>query len=130
MKNKISVGLIGFGTVGTGAYRILTQNAGLIAERLGVPVEVKRIAARDLKRDRGVAVPPGVLTDNPAAIIEDPEIDIVAELIGGYQPAKELILAALARGKDVVTANKALLASAGAEIQAAARGAGRSIGFE
>jgi homoserine dehydrogenase len=112
MKNKISVGLIGFGTVGTGAYRILTENADIIRERLGVPVEVKRIATRDLKRDRGIAVPPGVLTDNPAAIVEDPEIDIVAELIGGRQPAK------------------ALLASDGAEIHAAARRAGLAIGFE
>ncbi|HEX4999637.1 MAG TPA: homoserine dehydrogenase, partial [Terriglobia bacterium] len=130
MKNKISVGLIGFGTVGTGAYRILTENAGLITERLGVPVEIKRIAVRDLKRDRGVAVPSKLLTDNPSLVVEDPDIDIVVELIGGYQPAKDLILAAFARGKHVVTANKALLASSGAEIRAAARKAGLAIGFE
>jgi homoserine dehydrogenase len=130
MKKKLSVGLIGFGTVGTGTYRILTENAGLIAERLGVPVEVKRIAVRDLDRDRGISVPRSMLTTNPMAIVEDPEIDIVAELIGGLQPAKDLILAALARGKHVVTANKALLASDGAEIQAAALQAGLAVGFE
>jgi homoserine dehydrogenase len=130
MKQKINVGLIGLGTVGTGALRILTENAELIRHRVGVPIEVTRIAVRDLKRVRGIDVPKDLLTDDPYKIIEDPNIDIVAELIGGYQPAKELILAAIARGKHVVTANKALLAGHAAEIQKAARVAAVNLGFE
>ena len=130
MKQRINVGIIGLGTVGTGAVRILTENAELIRQRAGVPIVVKRVAVRDLKRDRGVVLPAGVLTNDPSTIVADPEIDIVVELIGGYQPAKELILEAFARGKHVVTANKALLASDGAEIQTAASRAGVMIGFE
>jgi homoserine dehydrogenase len=130
MKQKINVGLIGLGTVGTGTLRILRQNAELIRHRVGVPIEVSRVAVRDLKRDRGIDIPPGLLTNDPAKIIQDPDIDIVAELIGGYQPAKELILSAIARGKHVVTANKALLAGHGAEIQRAACLAAVNLRFE
>jgi homoserine dehydrogenase len=130
MKQKINVGMIGLGTVGTGALRILHTNAELIRKRVGVPIEVSKIAVRDLHRDRGLKIPSGVLTDNPSQVVEDPDIDIVVELIGGYEPAKELILAAIARGKHVVTANKALLAVHGAEIHDAARRAGLTIGFE
>ncbi|HLH32668.1 MAG TPA: homoserine dehydrogenase [Terriglobia bacterium] len=130
MKQRIQIGLIGFGTVGTGTYRILRDNADLIRDRVGIPIEVKKIAVRDLHRDRGITVPASLLTGNPSEIIDDPEIDIVVELIGGYQPAKDLILAAIARGKHVVTANKALLAAHGTEIQAAARQAGVTVGFE
>src|SRR5438045_9628346 len=108
MKQKISVGLIGLGTVGTGTFRILKENAELIRNRVGVPVEITRIAVRDPKRDRGIAVPSGVLTTNPSDVINDPNIDIVVELIGGYEPEKELILAAIGRGKHVVTDNKSL----------------------
>jgi len=130
MKQKINVGIIGLGTVGSGAFRILRDNAELIRHRVGVPVEVTKIAVRDATRDRGVAIPAGVLTTNPSQVIDDPNIDIVIELIGGYEPARELILAAIARGKHVVTANKALLAADGAEIHEAARRAGVSIGYE
>jgi len=122
--------MIGLGTVGTGAFRILRENAQIIQRRVGIPVEVTKVAVRDLKRDRGIAIPDGLLTTDASRIIEDPEIDIVVELIGGYQPAKELILAAIARGKHVVTANKALLAEHGVEIHEAARRTGVSIGFE
>lgn len=130
MKQKITVGMIGLGTVGSGALRILQENAELIRHRVGVPIEVTKIAVRDLKRDRGLKLSQGVLTDNPAGIVEDPNIDIVVELIGGYEPAKDLILRAIARGKHVVTANKALLAVHGAEIHEAARRNSVSIGFE
>ena len=130
MKRKINVGLIGLGTVGGGAFRILQENAELIRRRVGVPVEITKIAVRDTQRDRGFTVAKGLLTNDPSHIIDDPNIDIVVELIGGYQPAKELILAAIARGKHVVTANKALLAAHGAEIYEAARRAGINIGFE
>jgi len=130
MKEKINVGIIGLGTVGSGAFRILRDNAELIRHRVGVPVEVSKIAVRDAGRDRGLAIPAGMLTTNPAQVIEDPNIDIVIELIGGYEPAREFILSAISRGKHVVTANKALLAADGAEIHEAARRAGVSIGYE
>ena len=130
MKKQINVGIIGLGTVGTGTLRILQNNADLIRHRVGVPVEVKKIAVRDLRRDRGISVPSSLLTTDASKVVEDPETDIVVELIGGYQPAKDLILAAIARGKHVVTANKALLAAHGAEIRAAARRAGVTVGFE
>ncbi len=122
--------MIGLGTVGSGVLRILRDNAQPIRSRLGVPIEITKIAVRDLKRDRGLRLASGVLTDNPTEIIEDPNIDIVVELIGGYQPAKELILASIGRGKHVVTANKALLAVHGEEIHEAARRASVTIGFE
>ena len=130
MKQKINVGMSGLGTVGSGALRILRDNAELIRKRAGLPIEVVKIAVRDLSRDRGIDVPAAILTTNPREIVEDPNIDIVVELIGGYEPAKELILAAISRGKHIVTANKALLAVHGAEIHAAARRAGVMVGFE
>src|SRR5256712_13262356 len=130
MKQKIHVGIIGLGTVGSGAFRILRENAELIRHRVGVPVEVTKIAVRDANRDRGITIPSGMLTMNPSEVIEDPNIDIVLELIGGYEPARGIILSAISRGKHVVTANKALLAVHGAEIHEAARRAGVSIGYE
>ena len=130
MKQKITVGLLGLGTVGTGTVRILRDNADLIRQRVGIPIEVAKIAVRDITRDRGMDVSSSLLTQNPFEIVNDPDIDIVVELIGGSEPAKELILAAIAQGKHVVTANKALLAAHGSEIHAAARRAGVDIGFE
>src|SRR6266481_1742754 len=130
MKQIINVGIIGLGTVGSGALRILRENAELIRRRVGVTIDVTRVAVRDVRRDRGIAVPAAMLTTDPFQIIEDPNIDIVVELIGGYEPARDLILSAIARGKHVVTANKALLAVHGTEIHEAARRAGVSVGFE
>src|SRR5439155_27382832 len=130
MKQKINVGMIGLGTVGTGALRILRDNAEPIRQRLGVPIEITKIAVRDIKRERGIRIGGGVLTDDPTEVIKDPNIDIVVELIGGYQPAKELILASIQQGKHVVTANKALLAVDGDEIHEAARRASVRVGFE
>ncbi len=122
--------MIGLGTVGGGAWRILHESGELIRHRVGVPVEITKIAVRDPGRNRGFGVPSSLLTANPTEIVDDPNIDIVVELIGGYEPAKELILASIAKGKHVVTANKALLAVHGAEIHDAARRAGVTIGFE
>jgi len=130
LKQKITVGILGFGTVGTGTLRILRDNAELIRHRVGVPIEVAKIAVRDIGRDRGIQIAPSLLTDRPFEIINDPDIDVVVELIGGDDPAKELILSAIARGKHVVTANKALLAVHGDEIFSAARRARITIGFE
>jgi homoserine dehydrogenase len=128
--DTVKVGLIGFGTVGKGVVRVLQENAGVIRERLGFPLELARIADKDTTSDRGVAVPPGVLTGDARALIADPAIPIVVELIGGLSPAKEFILEALRRGKCVVTANKALLAHAWEEVFGAAAAGGGAIGFE
>jgi homoserine dehydrogenase len=127
---SVKVGLIGFGTVGKGVVRVLQENAGIIRERLGFPLELTRIADKDTASDRGVAIAPGLLTGDARALIEDPSIPIVIELVGGLSPAKEFILEALRRGKCVVTANKALLAHAWEEIFGAAAAGGGAIGFE
>lgn len=112
----INVGLLGFGTVGTGVVRILQGNGALIQKRLGAHLKLAKIADLDIERDRGVAVDPEILTTDSAQVVDNPDIDIVIELIGGYHPAKELVLRALRNGKPVVTANKALLALHGEEI--------------
>ena len=130
MKDRIAVGLIGFGTVGTGVATVLTSNAGSIRRRLGVPLELVKVADLNLTADRGIALPPGVLTSSAREVIDDPKIDIVIELIGGYDPAKQFLLDAMAKGKSVVTANKALLAVHGEELFQAAARAKVDIGFE
>jgi homoserine dehydrogenase len=130
VKNHIAVGLIGFGTVGTGVAKVLSANAALIRQRLGVPLELVRVADLDLTTDRGITLPSGVLTSNAREVIDDPKIDIVIELIGGYDPAKRFLLDAIAKGKSVVTANKALLAVHGEELFQAAARAKVDIGFE
>jgi homoserine dehydrogenase len=122
MKRRVGVGLVGFGTVGTGVAKILLGNAALIQRRVGVPVELLRVADLDLTTDRGIRLPSGMLTSDARAVLDDPEIDIVLELIGGHDAAKRLILDAMAKGKHIVTANKALLAVHGEELfEAAAR---------
>jgi homoserine dehydrogenase len=126
----INVGLIGFGTVGSGVVRLLTENAGLIADKLGARLLLKKIADLDTTTDRGVKLLPGVLTNDVNEILNDPEISIVIELIGGYEPAKSFVLKSIAAGKHVVTANKALLALHGNEIYAKAAEAGVEILYE
>ena len=130
MKPPIQVGLIGFGTVGTGVVKILQENADLITKRVGAPIALVRIADLDVTTDRGVSVPKGVLTTDVRDILDDPDIDIVVELIGGHEPAKQFILQALERKKCVVTANKALLADHGEDVFEAAFKAGVDLGFE
>ena len=127
---KIGVGLIGFGTVGVGVVKILQKNASLLRQRLGVSVEIKKIADLDIKTSRGVSVEKGVLTTNAGEVIDDPGVDIVVELMGGIEPAGEFIMRALKNGKHVVTANKALLAEQGLEIFAAASKNSVDIAFE
>ena len=97
MKNHIAVGLIGFGTIGTGVAKILTANAGQIRRRLGIPLELKKVADLNITADRGVILPGEILTTDARQMLEDPEIDIVIELIGGYDPAKRFLLDAMAR---------------------------------
>jgi homoserine dehydrogenase len=130
MKSSVSVGLIGFGTVGTGVAKVLIENAALIRRRVGVPVNLVRVADLDTKRDRGVRLPNGVLTADLRAVLDDPSIDIVLELMGGYDAAKQVILEAMAKGKQVVTANKALLAVHGEELFEAASRHHVDLGFE
>lgn len=130
MKARIGVGLVGFGTVGAGVAKILLANRTLIQRRVGVPVELVRVADLDITRDRGVSLPPGMLTADLHEVLDDPSVDIVLELIGGYDAAKRVILDAMARGKQVVTANKALLAVHGEEIFEAAARHRVDLGFE
>ena len=130
MKSRVGVGIVGFGTVGTGVAKILLDNAALITRRAGVPIELVRVADLDIVRDRGVPLKPGLLTTDIKHILTDPDIDIVIELIGGYDTAKRVILETIAAGKHVVTANKALLALHGEEIFEAATRKGVDVGFE
>ncbi len=130
VKKSINVGIIGFGTVGTGTARILLENENIIRRRLGAPVVLRKISDLDVKRDRGLSLKGVQLTTNAQDVITDPDIDIVVELIGGYKPAKEFILGAISNRKHVVTANKALLAVHGEEIYAAAAKAGVTLGYE
>ncbi|MBI5212303.1 MAG: homoserine dehydrogenase [Nitrospirae bacterium] len=130
MKDKINVGIIGFGTVGTGTAKILFENSELIKKRTGIDLVLKRIADLDIKRDRGIKVPEGVLTTDADAVINDPDIDVVVELMGGIRPAKDFIIQAIKNKKHVVTANKALLATEGNEIFAEAEKNGVEVGFE
>ncbi|MCL5024806.1 MAG: homoserine dehydrogenase [Nitrospirae bacterium] len=129
-RKEIVVGIIGFGTVGSGTAKILFDNREVLAERTGFEIVLKKIADKDTRRDRGIALPGGVLTSEADAVLDDPDIDIVVELIGGIRPAKDFILRALGRGKHVVTANKALLATEGNEIFGEARRCGVEVGFE
>jgi len=130
MKSRIGVGIIGFGTVGTGVAKVLLDNAALIRRRVGVPVELVRIADLDVSRDRGIQLPAGLLTTDAKQVLNDPAVDIVIELIGGYDIAKRVIMDAIHAGKHVVTANKALLALHGEEIFEAASRKGVDLGFE
>jgi len=127
---KINVGLIGFGTIGAGVARILSDNQEVIQKRLGVSLCLAKIADLDITTDRGVTIDEGVLTTSVDDILENPEIDIVVELIGGYEPARTFLLKALENNKHVVTANKALLAKHGDELFEAVDEKGLSIGFE
>lgn len=130
MISRVGVGVIGFGTVGTGVARILLENAALIRRRVGVPIELARVADLDVTRDRGLPLPPGTLVSDARQVLNDPNVDIVVELIGGYDVAKRVILDAIAAGKQVVTANKALLALHGEELFDAAARKGVDLGCE
>jgi len=129
-KDKISIGIIGFGTVGTGTVKILLENKEIIKERIGFEINLRRIADLDIFRDRDIKLPKSILTSNVDDILSDPETDIVVELIGGIRPAKDFILKAIKNRKHVVTANKALLATEGNEIFTAAHKREVEIGFE
>lgn len=128
--NSIGIGLLGFGTVGRGVYRVLQKNRELIAARLGIPLDVVRILVRDAGKERGVPVPPEMLTTDPAAVLEDPRVSIVVEVMGGIEPARRYVLEALSRGKSVVTANKDMMAICGQELFARAAATSADLFFE
>lgn len=126
----IQVGLLGIGTVGSGTFNVLKRNQEEIKRRAGRGIEVTMVAARNLDRARAIVGDDVEVVADARAVIANPEIDIVVELIGGYGIAKELVLEAIAAGKHVVTANKALLAVHGTEIFAAAQKQGVMVAFE
>lgn len=126
----IHLGLIGFGTIGTGVVSLIQENRDLIENRLGARLNLKKIADLDITSPRKVSVSKDMLTTDAREIINDPEISVVIELIGGYEPARTFILDAMRNRKHVVTANKALLATYGNEIFKASEELGVDIGFE
>ncbi len=127
---SIKVGLIGFGTIGCGMVKILQDNQKIITDRLGASVDVIKIADLDITTDRGVKVESGILTTDANEVLDHPDIDVVIELMGGYEPARSFILKAIKNKKHVVTANKALLAKHGEEVFSAAEKNNVGIGFE
>jgi homoserine dehydrogenase len=127
---KTKVAIVGMGTVGSGVAKLLLDHGDRTARHAGQTLWLQKALVRDLERDRGVDLPAGVLTDRLEDILEDPEIKVVAHLIGGLEPARTVALQLLQAGKDVVTANKAMLAEHGPELFAKARELGRCIAFE
>jgi homoserine dehydrogenase len=128
--NPVNVGLLGLGTVGGGTLNVLSRNAGEIARRAGRAIRVTHAAAREYDPARLEGLDTVRVSDDAFAVVDDPEVDIVVELIGGYSPARELVLRAIDNGKHVVTANKALIALHGNEIFAAAQAKGVTVAFE
>ena len=126
----INVGLLGIGTVGGGTWTVLTRNQEEITRRAGRPIRITAVADRNLEHARSLTGDQVKLTDDAFSLVNDPDIDIIVELIGGYTTAKELVLQAIENGKHVVTANKALLAVHGNEIFAAAQKKGVMVAFE
>ncbi len=127
---EVRLGLVGLGTVGSGVFEILKNQAVSLEKKTGVRLILQKIAVRSVSKKRAVSVPKALLTTDAMSVALDPRVDILIELIGGIRPAKEIILKALSSGKHVVTANKALLAEAGEEIFTAADANNRKIGFE
>ncbi len=129
-KDRVVVGVVGCGTVGTGAVQVLLSNAAWIAGRVGAPVVLKSVADIDWTRPRGFEVPEALRRSDAESVIADPEIDVVVEAIGGVGMAAQVVRAALARGKSVVTPNKALMAKQGGELLALASEKGVDLMFE
>jgi homoserine dehydrogenase len=126
----VRVGMLGCGNVGAAVARLLTDHGPDIERRVGCRLELTRVAVRDLAMEREVPVPADLFTAQPGDVVDDPAVDVVCEVIGGIEPARSLILAALRAGKPVVTANKELLANFGRELFDAAEEAGADLAFE
>jgi homoserine dehydrogenase len=129
-KKAAKVAIVGFGTIGSGVARILLEHKDRITRQAGRPVELVHIVDPDLTRSRNITPPPGVLTNDLSKVLDNPEIGAVVQLIGGLEPDRTIMLKMLERGKNVITANKALLAEHGPELFDRARELGRSIAFE
>ncbi len=127
---RLRIGLLGCGNVGSALVRIVEAQRAAVAERTAIDLEITRVAVRNLSAPREVDLDPDVLTRDAHAVVTDPDVDLVVEAIGGIEPARELILEALKHGKPVVTANKELLANVGAELYAAADAVGLDLLFE
>ena len=128
--STIKVGILGFGTVGQGTWKHLEENADFWEKILGVRLVPSRASVRTLDKDRKVKIPTDLLTTDSQSIVDDPEIDLLCELIGGIEEAKRLTLRAFSLGKSVVTANKALICEHGEELFQAAEAAGVHYAFE
>lgn len=129
-KSIVQIGMIGFGNVGQGLYRLLEKNRTLIEAKVGAQIKIKRIMVKDLAKTREVTVPEGMLTDKYEDIVDDADIDVVLELMGGYEPARTYLLDAMNKGKHIVTANKAVLSVHWDEIIQTARQNKVDIYFE
>jgi homoserine dehydrogenase len=130
MADPVRVGVVGLGTVGSGVVRLLAGSAAHIERQAGRPIVVERAVCRDAGRDRGLPLPPDRVSTDVRDIARDPAISVAVLLVGGLEPARSMMVELLAHGKDVVTANKALLAEHGPELFELARRQGRSIAFE
>lgn len=130
MEERVRVGILGCGHVGGALVRLIHDHADVIEARAGVPLEVARVAVANLAKERNLPLPARCFTDDAAAVVGDPDVDIVIEVIGGIEPARTLIVEALMGGKPVVTANKELIATHGRELFETAEGAGVDILFE
>jgi homoserine dehydrogenase len=130
LKNPVRIGLVGFGTVGTGVVKLLLEDSEAIYRRTGVRLELACIVDQDVKTARKVGIPQGILTDNLSRIIDDPSIQIGIELVGGTKIARQIQEKMLEAGKHVVTANKALLAEHGQSLFELAHKKGKCIAFE
>ncbi|MEX1217066.1 MAG: homoserine dehydrogenase [Acidimicrobiales bacterium] len=129
-QSVVRVGVLGCGTVGASLLALVQRQNSTIQSRTGLSIEISGVAVRDLGRNRSIAIDSGTITNDAMALVADPSIDVIVEVMGGITPARELILAALAAGKPVITANKALLAAHGSELFAAADASGVDLLFE
>ena len=127
---KVRIGVLGCGNVGAAFVRLVEQQSASIEARTGVALEVVKVAVRNVSRERDVVIPEGLLTRDAHEVVNDPNVDLVVEVIGGIEPARELIATAIAHGKPVVTANKELLANVGAELFGQADAQGVDLLFE
>jgi len=127
---QVNLGIVGGGTVGGGVFQAIQRNGALISSRLGVKLHIAKMAVRDVHKPRPVKIPPALLTTDWLSVVNDPQINLVVELMGGTTTAREVALSALKRGKPVVTANKALLAAHGEELFEAAQSYGTNLYYE
>src|SRR6478736_2299615 len=127
---QVNLGMIGGGTVGSGVFHALHHNGALMASRIGVKIQLAKIAVKALDEPRPYAIPASLMTTDWQSVVHDPQVDVITELVGGTGIAKTMILAALKLGKPVITANKALLSAHGEELFAAAKQYNTNLYYE